>query len=140
MSRPCRDDGQARDGRRLTVIFPADHAGDPVALLHPSALVNPVVGERANPIRTTSTRRDITARAQQLVLVRAAVRKIRHGGKPFDQLLIAWTEIIDATVDAIRNARRAGARINPSTDGIPGKKSNVQPARNCPAKVLIHFQ
>ena len=50
------------------MVFPADEAGDGVALFHAGVLENPVVGFRAGPVATAVERHD-TAGADDVALV-----------------------------------------------------------------------
>ena len=124
-SRP--DDLEAGDvGRWVTVIFPANEAGDLVARLHAGTGEDPVVGLRADPVAAAVDRLDI-AGPDQIALVGALLGEGSVDTGPLEGRRRVAAIRAAAEHDPVVAAVMALAKWRHPADGVAGEKQEADP-------------
>ena len=125
-------DFEALDRRRITVPFPADEAGDPVALLHLGIPVDPMVRPRANPVGAAGNRPG-AVRANQFIGVGPLVRKRAHGHK------FAGASRRAVHTNTLKGPQLGVALQNTSADSIAREEAHAHASQNRRLDVAVHL-
>ena len=127
--------GQVLDRRAM--IFPADEAFDLVAILHPRAFIQPVIGLGAGPIATADSGGASTHEQR-------SVRSGRKRGGPTFSLAqhpaeFLAQELACAVHDPVRLPRGGGQQRHNTPDRIAAQEGKVNACVTGRADIIVHL-
>ena len=125
-------DFEALDRRRITVPFPADEAGDAIALLHAGVPVDPMVRPRANPVGTAGDRSRAVG-ANQFVGVGALVLERTHGHE------FAGASRRAVHTNTLERPQLGVALEDASADSIAREEAHAHASQNGRLDVAVHL-